>query len=90
MRTWGSGYSVTIFLENFAWQLARKLLKRSDAVTLAYIGQLALYGEAAMECQNRSSNEDAVPIVTFDGWGEEKKEEHAEQQEPEHLPPWRR
>ena len=43
-----------------------------------------------MERQNRSSNEDTVPIVTFDGWGEEKKEEHAEPQDAEHIPPWRR
>jgi len=43
-----------------------------------------------MERQSASSNENDVPSVRFDGWDEEKKEEHVEQQDAEHLPPWRR
>ena len=84
-----SGYSVTIFLENVAWQFARRRLKRSDAVTLAYIGQLALNSQGAMERQTAIAKQDAIPVVRFD-LDPEKKEEHAEEQEAEHLPPWRR
>jgi hypothetical protein len=54
---------VNTFLGNIATALARKRIKRSDAVALAYVNQLILNSQAAIERENQGNlNYYGLPI----------------------------
>jgi hypothetical protein len=54
---------VNTFLGNIATALARKRIARSDAVALAYVNQLVLNSQAAIECENQGNlNYQRLPI----------------------------
>jgi hypothetical protein len=54
---------VNTFLGNIATALARKRIKRSDAVALAYINQLILNSQAAIARENEGNlNDYRLPI----------------------------
>ncbi|HXT76862.1 MAG TPA: hypothetical protein VN780_11275 [Candidatus Eisenbacteria bacterium] len=46
---------VNTFLGNIATALARKRIKRSDAVALAYVNQLILNSQAGIERENQGN-----------------------------------
>jgi len=66
VQDFSSASSVNIFLGNIAVQLARKRIKRADAIALAYISQLMLNSQTAMERERQGDlNWYGLPIKNY-------------------------